>query len=89
MAVCACTAGVNLKQDEIRELAKKAGFLTGLKDNNEPFIWHLFFDDDNLFAEMEQFANLVAAKEREACAKVAEATKAPFTSFAIRARGQK
>jgi len=37
---------------------------------------------------LERFAKLVAAKEREACAKVAEDTKAPFTSLAIRARGQ-
>ena len=35
-----------------------------------------------------QFADLVANAEREACAKVAENTKAPFTATAIRARGQ-
>jgi hypothetical protein len=37
---------------------------------------------------LEIFAKLVAAKEREACAKVAEDTKAPFTALAIRARGE-
>jgi hypothetical protein len=35
-----------------------------------------------------QFADLVANAEREACAKLAENTKAPFTATAIRARGQ-
>jgi hypothetical protein len=38
--------------------------------------------------ELERFAKLVAQHEREACAKIAENTKAPFTATAIRARGQ-
>ena len=37
---------------------------------------------------LERFATLVASAEREACAKVADNTKAPFTATAIRARGQ-
>ena len=36
----------------------------------------------------EHFAFLVAKQEREACAKVAEKAKTPFTATAIRARGQ-
>ena len=37
---------------------------------------------------LERFATLVAFAEREACAKLAENTKAPFTATAIRARGE-
>lgn len=83
MAVCACTAGVNLKQDEIIEMVKQAGGAAGKPTPTAQvviFTQHL---------DIKLFAHLVAAKEREACAKVAEATKAPFTSLAIRARGQK
>ena len=44
---------------------------------------------DGIYQEaLEAFAALVAAQEREACAKLAENTKAPFTATAIRARGQ-
>ena len=38
--------------------------------------------------QLEAFAKLVREDEREACAKVAENTKAPFTAVAIRAREQ-
>jgi hypothetical protein len=38
--------------------------------------------------ETQRFAQLVAQHEREACAKLAENSKAPFTATAIRARGQ-
>ena len=44
----------------------------------------LKFNEDGLL----RFAKLVAQHEREACAKLAEKTKAPFTATAIRARGQ-
>jgi hypothetical protein len=39
-------------------------------------------------SHIERFAALVASAEREACAKLAENSKAPFTATAIRARGQ-
>jgi hypothetical protein len=45
-----------------------------------------YLDGDG--AALVIFAKLVAQHEREACAKVAENTKAPFTATAIRARGQ-
>ena len=44
----------------------------------------LKFNEDGLL----RFAQLVAQHEREACAKLAENSKAPFTATAIRARGQ-
>jgi hypothetical protein len=64
-----------MTQDEMIEMAKQAGFNIGL-------------DIPSIYAAHERFAKLVAEHERDACAKVAENTKAPFTATAIRARGQ-
>ena len=61
-----------MTQDEIIGMAKKCGW-----DNPATNMMPLY-----------DFAKLVAQHEREACAKVAENTKAPFTATAIRARGQ-
>jgi hypothetical protein len=61
-----------MTNNEITEMANKAGFLTGLVRDKKPFIWHLFVEDDNLFPEMKLFAKLVAEAEREACAKVCD-----------------
>jgi hypothetical protein len=63
---------VSMTQDEIIGMAKKCGW-----DNPATNMMPLY-----------DFAKLVAQHEREACAKVAENTKAPFTATAIRARGQ-
>ena len=61
MAVCASTAGIDMKQDEIIDMARQVGVdATG----NE--YWPFFIE------ELEAFAKLVAAKEREACAKLCE-----------------
>jgi hypothetical protein len=50
-----------MTQDEIIELARRAGFNHGL-------------DDPIIYAAHERFAKLVAEKEREACAKLLETT---------------
>jgi hypothetical protein len=63
-----------MTQDEIIEMARQVGLVD--------------WESSAYRNELQAFAKLVAAKEREACAKVAEDTKAPFTSLAIRARGQ-
>ena len=71
-----------MTQDEISELARKAGL----------FGRFMYEHKD----EIEVFAKLVAAKEREACAKVCEKTitsqrsawGANFCIAAIRARGE-
>jgi hypothetical protein len=62
-----------MTQDEIIEMARQAGF------------GNYTFEALSMF---EAFAKLVAQHEREACAKLAENSKAPFTATAIRARGQ-
>ena len=64
-------------QDEIIEMAEKVGLvIDGNKSGTD---------------DLQAFANLVAAKEREACAKVAEHSFGVIGStiaLAIRARGE-
>ena len=75
-----------MTQDEIIEMGLKAGLCDkeGRDDNSIIITDH-----------MERFANLVAAKEREACAKIAErfepdekTSYVTYASIAIRARGE-
>jgi hypothetical protein len=73
-----------MTQDEIMQLAIQAG---ASPDENK--IWLMYAE------EIEAFANLVAAKEREACAKIVEDSPsydwhkfACEAAAAIRARGQ-
>ena len=75
-----------MTQNEIIEMAREAGFF-------------IIANSPDLFSKLVAFANLVAAKEREACAKVCEGgnflhDEAPDARLgkacaaAIRARGQ-
>jgi hypothetical protein len=76
MAVCAYSAGVDMTQDEIIEMARQAGFM---------------MENSAAIQAAEIFAKLLAAKEREACAKVAEHSFGVIGStiaLAIRARGE-
>ena len=67
-----------MTREDIILMSREAGLsMYGMGKDREKFIHYL-----------ERFANLVASAEREACAKVAENTKAPFTATAIRARGE-
>jgi hypothetical protein len=76
-----------MTQDEIIELVQEAGIV----QFNDGFI-------DITKAELDKFANLVSAKEREACAKLIESRKTGANELmdavrdmearAIRARGQ-
>jgi hypothetical protein len=71
---------VNKPQDEIFAMAKEAGFMQHLGVICIPNVQNL-----------EDFAKLVAAKEREACAKVADGWPdydVQGLAEAIRARGQ-
>ena len=61
-----------MNREDIIRMAQKAGF-----------VWL-----GEYHSNLEDFAKLVAQHEREACAKLAENSKAPFTATAIRARGQ-
>ena len=74
-----------MTQDEIVEMVRDAGMeLYGLGKNRARFVYHL-----------ERLAKLVAAKEREACAKVCDSFQARDVGMqpaecagAIRARGE-
>lgn len=59
-----------MTQDEILQLAKKAGFYLSSLSPECGRIW--WSDECPLDEELLRFAALVAAAEREACAKVAE-----------------
>jgi len=69
-----------MTQDEIIEMARQAGLGFLLREN---WMYH---------EQLEAFTKLVAAKEREACAKVCEDKNTllawPTYAAAIRARGQ-
>lgn len=65
------------KEDIIR-MAREAR----LAEHTHPYkLWSA--SDDGL----ERFANLVAAAEREECAKVCDARDAAYSAFSIRERG--
>ena len=74
------------EQDEIIEMARQAGFL----DADDKGVW---ITDGYWTKELERFAKLIAAKEREACADIAENWNSngfPRVGVAeqIRARGE-
>ncbi len=74
-----------MTQDEIIEMAEQSNLL-GVIDS-------FHYDTKNWVEEAMAFAKLVAAKEREACAKVCEDLDAhrqvaTWYSQAIRARGE-
>ena len=65
-----------MTHDEIIEMAREAGFF-------------IIANSPDLFSKLVAFASLVAAKEREACAKACEeAWTRHQCAAAIRARGQ-
>jgi hypothetical protein len=87
-----------MTQDEIIAMARQAGSLIELAQEKD-LVWLASFAklvaqhtlsniDPSSFMSYQE--GMVAGRlaEREACAKVAENTKAPFTATAIRARGQ-
>jgi hypothetical protein len=96
-----------MTQDEIIEVAKQAGFQTGFINymsglGGYPFV--KVIGTGEVLPNLERFAKLVAVKEREACAEIAEKQRyAMFISLtshpaqngtavgianAIRARGE-
>ena len=73
MAVCAYSAKVAMTQDEIIEMATEVGLAYNYDDY--PDIWdtYIYVGREEIMA----FAKLVAAKEREACAKIVEESSLP------------
>jgi len=80
-----------MTQDEIIEMAREAGFRVGPSRDGPDDVW-------GIGVNLETFANLVAAKEREACAKMCEQMDSINDNYgerielicaeAIRARGE-
>jgi hypothetical protein len=79
-----------MTRDDIIRMAREANFAEGLSDNltREVLVW------DAETKHLERFAALVAAAEREACAKVCEdygparVLSGEDCAAAIRARGE-
>jgi hypothetical protein len=64
-----------MTRDEIMRMARETDCLD---DQHYGSVWA---------DKLERFANLVAAAEREECAKVCDARNAAYCAFAIRERG--
>ena len=76
-----------MTQDEIIELAKQSDLMA----DGEMWFSPTYGNADVHIADLERFAKLVAAAEREACAKVCEDSveyAGDTLAEAIRARGQ-
>ena len=74
--------------DDIIKLALEAGFC---KDSNGIYSRRAVTPDSDLLPSLERFAALVAAAEREACAKVCDGwmhANGNDCAAAIRARGE-
>ena len=56
-----------MNRDDIIRMAREAGFEIGESDHKESIFNPYTNDEERLNAELERFAVLVAAKEREAC----------------------
>jgi len=80
----------NLTRDDIIRMAKEAGFNQILATNAGADVW---IDDGFYVEEMERFAALVAAAEREACAKICDyiswSNEGKWFANEIRKRGAK
>ncbi len=75
-----------MTRDDIIRMAREAGYIELAKEAG----WE-YADDDHGFEPLWHFAVLVAAAEREACAKVCEEpgwNAANWCATQIRARGQ-
>ena len=81
-----------MTRDDIIRMAEEAGFDTL---HNDVYVWG---GQERLFNDLTEFATLVAAAEREACAKLCdgwlradggEDALASWCAAAIRARGEK
>jgi hypothetical protein len=77
-----------MTRDDIIKLALEAGFC---KDSNGIYSRRAVTPDSDLLPSLERFAALVAAAEREACAKVCDGwmhANGNDCAEAIRARGE-
>lgn len=71
--------------DDILRMAREADLTLQDDDGGEVSRWR---EDKDLTPYLERFSALVAAAEREECAKVCDERGAYFSAEAIRARGK-
>lgn len=83
-----------MNHDDVIRLAKEAGLYVGKNASGVTLVGHKYqrFDNTGMLVHMDvndmaRFAELVAAAEREACAKLCDETKAARLAEQIRARG--
>ena len=75
-----------MKQEDIIRMAREAG----MEQDGDNFFSPSHEEIDVHITDLERFAALVAAAEREACAKVCKEHFYAYQAYdAIRARGQK
>lgn len=80
-----------MTRDDIVRMAREAGFRAGYIElyNSDPSPFVAPCSATDCLPELERFANLVAAAEREACARICdEEYEAGDCATAIRARGE-
>jgi hypothetical protein len=68
-----------MNREEVIRMADEAGFETCSGDG---------WPDERLLSNIEKFASLVAAHEREECALIIQRAGLPSIATAIRARGR-
>lgn len=80
-----------MNKDDIIRMAREAGFETLMPSEHIYGTGGVYVGDDDIAGMLERFAKLVAAAEREACAKVCDGwlhADGDACADAIRARGQ-
>ena len=81
-----------MTREEITRMAREAGFGVAFPESTFDFTGAVYASDENITDEMERFAALVAAAEREAIAKLFDGKVWSYDyreiAAAIRARGE-
>ena len=83
--------GQAMTREDIIKLAREAGFQVLLPRDHVDGTGGVYVEDDDIAEMLERFAALVAAAEREECAKVCEAVPSSvgwYFAKAVRARGE-
>jgi hypothetical protein len=75
-----------MNREEVIELAREAGMALLLEEHAGEYGNGTL--ENTPYPELERFANLVAAHEREACAIIIQRAGLPSIAAAIRARGE-
>jgi len=61
-----------MNREDVVRMAREAGFGVAFPESTYDFTGAVFASDENITDELERFAALVAAAEREACATLVD-----------------